>query len=63
MGLVQEGDFTIAYNKWDDAIVHHLPTDIKFIGCGNKDRGKNLIAALDALEKVLKVKQESPTAL
>ena len=56
MGLIQEGDFTISYNQWGDAIVHHIPSDKTYIGCGS-DRHTNLIAALDAMERIQKVKE------
>lgn len=51
MGLVQEGDFTIAW-KGEMAIVHHLPTDITMRAIGGT-KAVNLMDALDAMEKLI----------
>ena len=51
MGLIQEGDFTIAW-KGDKAIVRHLPTGIEVQAVGNV-KEQNLAGAMDAMEKMV----------
>lgn len=58
MGLIQEGDFSISYNSYDDAIVYHFPTKTTYIGCGTNDRSYNLKKALDTMERILKERKD-----
>ena len=61
MGLIQDGDFTISYNEWNDATVYHIPTKTTFVGCGTNDRAKNLSVALDAMERIIYQKNKCKT--
>lgn len=52
MGLIQEGDFILSWNKWGDAVVEHIPSKATYVGCGGT-KESNLKIALEVMEKVV----------
>lgn len=56
MALILHTDYDIEFNKWNDAIITYHPKGWKFIGCGRKEKWQNLYNALDAMRKVILVK-------
>jgi hypothetical protein len=56
--LIIHTDYDFKWNKWNDAIIDHHPSGMKFIGCGTNNKYHNLKVALETMVKVIQCKEK-----